>query len=334
MYLQFYKFIFLHPFLKLAPVRYNCMVVVMLLGFSARQIQAQTPFDGIMMPKNNACVFAGYSTGSFNQYWEGSKLRKNETIATVTRKSYAWMAAVGIWENLNVYAGFPWIQTSSSEPNGGKLAGAEGLQDLELAVKYQLLNANGKLGTTRAAATIDFTTPISNYLSDYQPYSLGLGAPQLTYQALASHQFSNLIYLRANAAYVWRGYTQAERIYYYANGSHYSDWMDVPSAWNFGAAIGGYLIGDDLRLEASYSNFVSQDGDDIRPYNASQPTNKVEATQVGFLLQYIPDFAKGFGFIATHHRTLEGRNTGKVNATSFGLTYQFSYRKNGTNHEN
>ncbi len=321
---------FLHHFLPPGIT----IFLLLLSGRNINALHAQTPFDGIMMPKHNACIFAGYSQGSFDHYWEAERLRTNETISKFTRRSYSWMAAVGIIDKLNVYAGFPYIQTSSAEPNGGRLDGVNGLQDLELAAKYQFLNKEGEFGTTRASATIDFTTPLTKYLSDYQPYSIGLGAPQLTYQLLVSHQFKPGVYLRANAAYVWRGYTKAERIYYYADGSHYSDWMDVPSAWTFGGALGGYMFGEDLRLELSYVNFSSTDGDDIRPYNSSQPTNKVDFGQVGFLAQYKPKFAKGLGFIVNHQRTITGRNTGKINTTSFGLTYQFVYYKNKPTNEN
>ncbi|MDZ7649022.1 MAG: hypothetical protein U5K54_18680 [Cytophagales bacterium] len=51
-----------------------------------------------------------------------------------------------------------------------------------------------------------------------------------------------------------------------------------------------------LRLEASYVGLKSTSGDDIRKYNAPQPTNKMEFDQVGFLSQYyFKKHLKGLG---------------------------------------
>lgn len=296
--------------------------------------KAQTPSDGIMMPNNNICFFLGYENAKFDEYWEGTKLRKNATISTVERQTYAFMVAVGLIKNLNIYAGLPYVSTASSSPNGGKLAGVKGIQDLELAAKYEALNLEGKWGNFRALASLGFSTPLTNYLSDYQPYSLGLGAPQISYRGLIHHKFPFGGYLRATVSYLWRGYTEVERDYYYNNGSYYTPWMDVPSAWDYSGAFGVFLMKNDaLRLEANYSMLRSSSGDDIRPYNASQPTNKVNSDHVGFLVQYIPHYLQGFGVIAQYRSVLEGRNTGKVDAVSFGLTYQFDYSKNVNHHE-
>ena len=49
------------------------------------------------------------------------------------------MVAYGVIKNLNIYVGVPYVSTRSTEPNGGKFAGAKGFQDLGIAVKYQAL---------------------------------------------------------------------------------------------------------------------------------------------------------------------------------------------------
>ncbi|MBK7607489.1 MAG: hypothetical protein IPI18_09925 [Saprospiraceae bacterium] len=76
------------------------------------------------------------------------------------------------------------------------------------------------------------------------------------------------------AAIIWR-IRKAERSYYYTNGSYYTPWMDVPNAQD-GWYIGFWTLNNSLQLELSYSGSKSTSGDDIRAYNAAQPTNDID----------------------------------------------------------
>lgn len=286
---------------------------------------AQTPSDGLMMPAKEACILVNFQNGSFDQYWEGSRLRTNETIATVTRQTLNTMIAVGILSDLNVYIGLPYVQTSSSVPNGGRFAGAEGFQDLSIALKYRFLKRNIGQDQLSLFSTASFSTPFTNYLSDYMPYSLGLGTPQFALQGILFYELKSGFYLRGLGAHLWRGYTKAERDYYYNNGSYYTPWMDVPNAWNAEVALGKWFFDTSLRLEFNYNVLRSTSGDDTRAYNAAQPTNKVNRDQVGVTLQYYTSFLKGLGAVANYSQVVDGRNTGKFANLSLGLTYQFNF---------
>ncbi len=289
---------------------------------------AQTPDDAILMNNREACILLNYSSGQFDQYWEGSKLRFNETIATVNRSVVMPMAAVGVLPRLNLYVAAPFVQTGSSQPNGGHLIGVKGFQDLGLAAKYAFVDKEMAGNRLAVLGTLGFSTPMTNYLSDYMPYSLGFGAPEWSYRGIVQYQMKSGAYARVSGAYLWRGYTEAERDFYYNNGAYYTSWMDVPSAFQLNGVLGAWLFKSALRVEANLSRMQSTSGDDIRAYNAPQPTNKTEMTQAGLLAQYYPKkFLKGFGVVATHSRVLAGRNTGKMNATSLGITYQFYYVK-------
>ncbi|WP_304237342.1 transporter [Jiulongibacter sediminis] len=315
----------LEVFYKNQLYRLLLLLAITMLSFTLAK--AQTPDDAILMNSGEACVLLNYSDAQFDHYWEGSGLRVNETIATVSRNTVMPMIAVGIIPRLNFYIATPYVQTSSSNPNGGRFAGASGLQDLSLAAKYELIHKESKVGNFSALASIGFSTPMSNYLSDYMPYSLGLGTPQFNYSAIAQYGFKKGPYLRLSGAYLWRGYTEAERDYYYNGGSFYTPWMDVPNAFAVNGVLGSWLFGNRIKLEANLNRFQSLSGDDIRAYNAAQPTNKVETTSAGILGQYYPKNLKGLGFVVNHMRTLSGRNTGKLNSTSIGLTYQFGFLK-------
>lgn len=305
----------------------SLFTALLVMMFYYTSLWAQTSSDAIMMEAEQACVLLEYNYGSFDQYWEGTLLRENQTIATVKRNTVMPMLVVGILDKLNFFVGVPYIKTESSDPNGGKFAGASAFQDLSVAVKYRILNKLKEKGTFSVLGTVGFSTPITNYLPDYMPYSLGLGAPELSYRGIAQYQWKNGLYLRGAAAYLWRGYAKAEREYYYNNGSYYTTWMDVPNAVTFEGVVGLWTLNNSLQLELNYLGSNSTSGDDIRSYNAPQPTNNIDMDRVGIFAHYYFPSIKGLGVVAYHNRVVNGRNAAKMNSTGVGLTYFFNYRK-------
>jgi len=290
-----------------------------------QSVMSQTPSDAAMMKKREACFAITYDQGSFDQYWEGTYLRSNETIAKVKRTTIMPMIAIGILDNLNFYVGVPYVQTQSDKPNGGQLQGVKGFQDLSIAVKYRALNKDIGNGTLALFAAGGFATPITNYLSDYRPYSLGNGTDEWSLRGIAQYKLKMGLYVRLMGGYLFRGQTQAERDFYYNNGAYYTSWMDVPSAWESNAVIGMWLLNNTLRIEASYYALNSTSGDDIRKYNAAQPTNKVVFDQFGLSAQYFIKPVKGLGVLVYYNQMLNGRNIGKVTTLGIGATYQFKF---------
>lgn len=303
------------------------LLLFMLILFFAKVTQAQTPSDAIMMKQGEICVALIYENSWFDEYWEGTKLRTNGTIATVKRNTVMPMVAIGIFDRLNLIVGAPWTQTQSTEPNGGFFQGAKGFQDISFNLKGVILKKQLGKGKLAFLANAGFATPMTNYLSDYRPYSLGNGTNELSFRGILQYELDNGLYLRGAGAYVWRGQTESERDYYYNNGSYYTAWMDVPSAWNFHAVAGMWLLDYSLKVEANYIGLKSTTGDDIRPYNAAQPTNMVNFHRLGFGAQYYFKNLKGLGVLAYFNHTINGRNVGKESIITAGLTYQFNIFK-------
>lgn len=295
---------------------------VALLCFT-RVVRAQTPLDATMMKQRESCLAVVYDHGSFDEYWEGETLRTNETIATVTRMSINPMIAIGVLDKLNFYVGVPYVKTESNDPNGGHFEGQHGFQDLSLAVKYEIIKKEMGKGKLSFLAAAGYSTPITNYLSDYRPYSIGFGANELSMRGIAQYRMDMGLYGRLAGGFLLRGDTKAERDYYYNNGSYYTPWMDVPNAWEYNAVVGMWLLENTLKLEVNYYGLKSTSGDDIRKYNAAQPTNKVEFEQVGFAIQYFIKPLKGVSVLANYTSMFDGRNMGKFTNFGGGLTYQF-----------
>jgi hypothetical protein len=285
----------------------------------------QTYTDAIMMKKKEICFAFIYDQGSWDEYWEGGNLISNANIGTFTRATYMPMIAYGITNKLNVLLSTPYVSTKS---DGGQLAGVSGFQDVNVALKYEALKKDFGKHRVSALAVAQFGTPMSNYLSDYMPYSLGLGTQEITGRIISQYEFNKMIYARATIGYVWRGQAEVERPYYYNNGSYYTTFMDVPTAISYQAVVGGWALKHNLRLEASYSTLNCIDGDDIRRWSMPQPTNKMEVTQAGFFAQYYfksIESLKGFSLMASYNQVLEGRNMGKATGFGSGITYQFTF---------
>lgn len=307
--------------------------ILTLVLFTVAFASGQTPTDALMMPSKNICILLSYDAGQFDRYWEGDLLRRNETIATVDRTTILPMAAVGIFDDLNFYIGLPYVKTESSEPNGGRFEGAKGFQDLMFALKYKAFEKSLGPGQLSLFTTVGFSTPATNYLSDYMPYSLGFGAPEFSLRGIAQYQLNNGFYVRGMAAHLWRGYTEAERDYYYNGGSYYTSLMDVPNALNFEAVLGKWFLNNTLKFELNYTGLKSTSGDNIRAYNAAQPTNKVKFDRLGVSLQYYPASLKGLGVVGYYTNVVNGLNTAKISNVGLGLTYQFNFIKNTNNEE-
>ncbi|MBK5279648.1 MAG: transporter [Bacteroidia bacterium] len=293
------------------------------LLFVTEWLQAQTPLDAIMMKQRESCFALVYDEGKFDQYWEGKNLRTNATIATVNRQTVLPLMAIGVHNKVNLIVAVPYVKSFSSELNGGKFAGAKGFQDLNLALKGEIVNKQVGKGKLAALATIGYSTPITNYLSDYRPYSIGFGANEVSLRGIVQYKLAMGIYVRGAMAYLWRGQTQIERDYYYNNGSYYTTWMDVPNAWSYNGVVGIRTLKNSLLLEANISGLNSTSGDDIRKYNAAQPTNKVDSEQLGFQAQYYFNKVKGLGLLTYYYQVINGRNVGKVSGFGIGGTYVF-----------
>lgn len=309
-----------HPFRRMVFI-----MGLMAIGIftTTTPLNAQTLTDAIMMKKGEICFGLVYENSQFDHYWEGTLLRTNGTIETVTRKTILPMAAIGLINGVNLIVSLPYVQTYSSEPNGGKFAGASGFQDLGIALKATMIDHTYAKGKLSVLFTGGYSTPFTNYLSDYRPYSIGFGADEISGRAIAEYKNNNEFFGRLSLGYLHRGLTRAERDYYYNDGSYFTDLMNVPSAWNYNLVVGKWLFDSTLRLEADYTGLVSTSGDDIRPYNAPQPTNKVNFGQAGIFAQYYFPNIQGMGILMGFTQRLNGRNTGKIRAFRFGLTYQF-----------
>jgi len=295
-------------------------LLVASLGFVRLSI-AQTPLDGLMMPKGEICLAIVYENTTWDRYWEGSTIRVNQNIGTFTRQMGASMLVGGITDKVNVILSLPYVKTEAS---AGQMAGVQGIQDLGLSVKALFLEKPIGKGKLTGFSNLSFSTPASNYLSDYMPFSLGFGANELGIRAIGKYELDKGPYFRASYSYLHRGVTEAEREFYYSGeDAYYTAKMDVPNAFLGQVTIGSWMFNHKLRVEASLTSIWSASGDDIRTYCMPLPTNKVDFDRVEGFVQYYFKTNGGFGLIASYQKVISGRNMGQFSGYGLGITYQF-----------
>lgn len=298
------------------------LILIPFIGLT--DLKSQTPSDALMMKKNELCIALIYQHDTWDEYWEGTLLRNNQNIGVLTRNMVIPMFAYGISSKFNIIASLPYVSTEAS---GGQMVGASGLQDFSIFAKYSPFELKRESGSLSTFVTGGFSLPVSTYLSDYMPFSLGLGTQEFSLRGIFKYEHKSSLYLRGSYAYLHRTTTEAERDYYYADGSYYTTTMDVPSASNAELALGGWLFKRALQLEAGYITQTSLSGDDIRRQNAGQPTNKMDVSTINGRLRYFPSILQGSSIMFGYTDVLSGRNVGKSTIISGGLTYQFMLKK-------
>ena len=283
---------------------------------------AQTDIDAIMMPKHNFCGGLMYGHSSWKNYWEGTFKRDNQNLGTVTTTMVNMMGNYGVTDKLNLLFGVPYIQTKAS---AGTLAGQRGIQDLSLTIKYMPIETNLGMGTFSLYTIGSVSTPLSNYVADFLPLSIGLHSNTATARLMVDYQVHQW-FATASAAYIARKNISIDRTAYYTNQMHYSNEVSMPDATNINVRM-GYRTSH-LIAEAIFDQFTTQGGFDIRKNDMPFPSNKMNAKRIGVNVKYT--FHKklsGLSAIANGNYVFDGRNVGQASSIMAGAFYQMDWTK-------
>ena len=291
-----------------------CLFILLLCFDTTR---AQTASDAIMMNKYQWCSGVDYTYSQWNEYWEGTYKRSNANIGTVTTQAVSVMSNYGITDKLNVMAGVPYIWTHAS---AGTLHGMEGLQDLSLYLKWKPLTfpvANGKLSFFAIGG---LSTPVSNYVIDFLPMSIGLGSTTVSGRLMAYYR-KGIFFVRASGAYVWRSNVTLDRTAYYTTSLHNTNEVEMPDVALFNGAIGIYK--KYLIAEAMVDNQTTLGGFDMRKNDMPFPSNKMDQTSVGVHVKYTLPFYTHVSANLGSSYVVAGRNVGQATTLNVGVFYAF-----------
>ena len=296
------------------------LILFTLLLFKADIIKGQTPVDNLMMDAGAFCGAVTYTHDSWSKYWEGKLLRDNRNIGTLTRQTIMPMFALGLTKKINLLVAMPYVSTA---PSAGQFIGQSGFQDLGVWLKARLINWETETGTLTLHGVAGASTPVTDYNKDYQPFSLGLGAKELSMRAILHYQLSNGIFVRGSFSGNVRDNIEIERDYYFTTEPVYSNQVDMPNAVMYGVQMGAWLFNNSFNIFGNFEVMNSLSGHDIRRQDMPFPSNKMNMTRAGLNLQYYTPFLKGLSFIASAGQVISGRNMGKSAMVTGGLSYQF-----------
>ena len=295
-------------------------------------VSAQTDIDGLMMEKNAFCVgpMAGYS--SWKNYWEGTLKRDNANLGTVSTTVFSIMGNYGLTNKLNILFGLPYIKTKAS---AGQLKGQKGLQDLALWIKWK--GYSKKIGSGRLSLFLigGYSLPVSDYTADFLPMSIGLESKNLSFRGMADYQRGSW-FATISGTYVRRSNIKIDRDAYYTTEMHYSNEVEMPGMVTFNFRAGYRDKG--LIAEATADNMTTLGGFDITRNNMPFPSNKMNATRIGFNFKYDMPFHPNLSLTGNAFTTVEGRNVGQSSGFNAGIFYVLDFskkeRKNSSNPKN
>jgi hypothetical protein len=263
---------------------------------------AQTDIDAIMMEKNAFCVGPGYSYSSWKNYWEGRLKRDNENLGTVSTQMISLMGTYGITKRLNVLFNAPYVITKAS---AGTLHGQKGIQDLSLFVKYVPLRKKIGNGIFTVFAIGGLSTPLTNYVADFLPLSIGMHSTNLLARGMVDYQVGNF-FVTGSATYVFRSNIKIDRTSYYTTEMHSTNEVDMPdmTTFNFRAGFRSF----NLIAEAILNKMTTLGGFDMTRNNMPFPSNRMNATTAGVNFKYTPSFFPRLSIVAGGSYVIDARN--------------------------
>jgi hypothetical protein len=299
------------------------IITVMVLLSCVSVASAQTDEDAIMMTKNNFCVGATYMHSSWDHYWEGTFKRNNQNIGTMSTQMIGLMGTYGVSKKFNILINAPYVSTHVT---AGTLHDQHGIQDLTLWLKWLAVEQNIGNGMLSLYALGGGSVPLTNYIADYLPLSIGLHSKTLSGRLMVDYQLGNF-FATVSGSYTWRDNIKIDRNSYYTTELHLTNEVEMPNMtlFNFRA---GYRS-ERWIIEAVATKMTTIGGFDIRKNDMPFPSNKMNATMVGAHLKYNIKQVTGLSLTGGGSYTAAGRNVGQATSYDAGVFYilDFSCKK-------
>ncbi len=287
---------------------------------AAAPLGAQTLDDGFVLPRRVVRSTVEYGAERWDRYWEGTRLRDNGNIGTLTTRTVTWAGGYGVTDRLSVFAALPYVSTNASR---GVLRGQRGAQDVTVAAKYQVLRARvAGRATVGALAVAGVGAPTTDYTPDFLPLSIGLGSRRALGRVVVHAQDRTGLFAEGAAGHTWRSTVRLDRPAYFTDGRLVlSDEVAMPDVADY-AVGGGY---QDARWCVPVMLVAQRTlgGGDIRRQDMPFVSNRMDFTRLQARVMFTPPRAPGVQLQAGAMRTLAGRNVGRATALSGGATVAF-----------
>jgi hypothetical protein len=299
------------------PFAALCFVVL-----SAFPAAAQTPSDGLLMPKKVLSGGVMWTQESWNQYWEGTLKRTNGNIGTLTTRSLGMLAGYGLTDNLSVLGSLPYVSTHASQ---GVLSDMSGFQDLTLTAKYRFLRLESAgRGILSAFVAASGAIPVSHYTPDFYPLSIGTGGGRAAARLTVNYQPTDGLFVSGSSAYTFCSNVRLNRNSYYTNGQLYmTNEVAMPNVVENNLSA-GYRRGS-WQLPISLVQQRTLGGSDIRRQDMPFVSNRMDFTRLDGALMYALNVPTNLSVRIGAGRVLTGRNVGQATTFSSGLFYAYHF---------
>lgn len=301
--------------------KYIRTALFLFIAFGHKALWAQTEIDGDMMAKKLFCVGPMYSYSSWKNYWEGTLKRENLNLGNVSTRMYSLMGNYGINNELNLLFSIPYVQTKAS---AGTLQGMKGFQDLSLFLKWRPLVWRPAKSKISLLGVLGYSTPLSNYMADFLPLSIGLQSRNLSFRVMGDYQIGRF-FATASAAYIYRSNITIDRNAYYTTEMHLTNKVDMPDVANYNLRLGyrtKFVV-----AEAVANKMTTLGGFDITRNNMPFPSNRMNNTSIGVNFRYILKSLPDLNLNAGTDYTIAGRNVGQSLMIHGGIFYIFHFSK-------
>ena len=255
--------------------------------------------------------------------------RDNQNLGTVSTQTYSVMGNYGVTDKLNLLFGVPYIKTNAS---AGTMKGMQGVQDLSLFVKWMPIEKEMLGGVFSLYGVGGVSFPLTNYVADYMPLSIGMRSKTATGRLMADYQTGSF-FVTASGTYILRDKIKIDRTSYYTTQMHYSNDVTIPDGGNINVRSG--IRNERLIAEAVLNSFTTYGGFDISRNNMPFPSNKMNVTTVGINFKYVVLPRKNEVSIAGGYNTVvAGRNVGQASSVYGSIYYVMDFtRKLSSSHQ-
>lgn len=166
--------------------------------------------------------------------------------------------------------------------------------------------------------------PVSNYVADYLPLSIGLKSTNLSLRGMADYQIG-FLFATLSGTYVLRSNVSIDRTSYYTDQLVLSNEVSMPNVSNVNLRVGYRSSLGIAELVVNQMNTLG--GFDITRNNMPFPSNRMNATTAGFAFKYNVAAVEGLALIAGANMTVTGRNVGQTTSFNGGVFYVLDFSK-------
>lgn len=297
--------------------------LLILFFLAAQSAYAQTLDDGLMMPTKDFCTGLLFTHSQWNNYWEGTLKRDNQNIGTLSTTNVSWLGNYGVSDKLNIIAMLPYIATKARQ---GTMSGMQGIQDLTVGGKYQLVKKELAGNTLSVFGAGIFSMPLTNYTPDFLPMSIGLHSTTFSGRAIFNFALKQGWYANFSPAYAYRTNVTLDRNAYFTDGvQYYSNEVRMFDQFNYNVSFG--FIKNGLQTEINFYQQNTLGGGDIRRQDGPFVSNRMNFSTIGVLVMYYLPKPKNFAVRFASTYTLDGRNVGQTFSVMGGLLYTIHFSK-------